>query len=97
MTLGGNSIEQLKSIISRAVNLEDQKAEIGQDIKDLYAEAKSNGFDPAAIKELVKEEREKPEKKEKRLSKEEMLAVYKAALGQLSDLPLGRSAIERAS
>jgi len=97
MTLGGNSTEQLKSIISRIVNLENQKAEIGSDIKDIYAEAKSNGFDPAALKDLVKEQREKPEKKQKRLTKEESLAVYKAALGILSELPLGQAAIARVS
>jgi len=89
----GNNTAQLKSIVDRAINLEDQKKEIGNDLKDLWQEAKSSGFDVAALKEIVKINREDGPKKEKRASKEAMLEVYLQALGQLSDTPLGQAAI----
>lgn len=48
---------QLRSIVERVVNLEDQKKELGNDIRDVYAEAKGNGYNPAALKVIVRKQR----------------------------------------
>lgn len=44
---------QLKSIIERIENLEEEKRQIGADIKDVYGEAKVNGFDTKTIRKIV--------------------------------------------
>jgi len=45
---------QLRSIIERVQRLEVEKAEIGAQIKEVYAEAKGNGFDVAILRQLVR-------------------------------------------
>ena len=44
---------QLQSIISRIERQEAEKAEIAESIKEIYIEAKSNGFDPKIIKKII--------------------------------------------
>lgn len=94
MTEGHNSKEQLKSIIERIENLESQKAEIASDIRDVYTEAASNGFDRAALRAIIKMRKEDANKRRER---EELIETYMNALGMLSDTPLGRAAIDRAT
>jgi uncharacterized protein (UPF0335 family) len=96
VTEGHNSNAQFKSIIERAINIEDERKGLGEDLKDLWAEAKSHGFDVPAMKEVVKLNREDAVKKQKRESKEAIVETYMKALGQISDLPLGKAAMERA-
>ncbi len=48
------AVDQLKAIIGRVEKLEEEKAGISADIKDVYAEAKGNGFDTKAIKAVIK-------------------------------------------
>lgn len=48
------SAQQLQSIIERIENLEEEKKGISDDIKDVYSEAKGNGFAPNIIRQLVK-------------------------------------------
>lgn len=48
---------QLKAIVERVVNLEDQKKELGKDIAEIYLEAKGNGFNPSAIRVVVRKQR----------------------------------------
>lgn len=48
---------ELRSFIERVEQLESDKADVAQDIKDTYAEAKSRGYDCRAIKTIVKERR----------------------------------------
>ncbi len=59
-TVGHNG--QLKSITERINTLEDQKKEIGEDIKEVYAEAKSNGYNPKALRVVIRKQREDAEK-----------------------------------
>lgn len=54
---GHNSNGQLKSVLERINTLEDQKKDISEDIKDVYAEAKSNGFNAAALRVIVRQQR----------------------------------------
>jgi len=46
--------DQLKAIIERIERLEDEKSTIGEDIKDVYAEAKGNGYDVKALRAIVR-------------------------------------------
>lgn len=48
---------QLTSITQRINNLEDAKKVIADDIRDVYAEAKGNGFNPRALRAIVREQR----------------------------------------
>jgi uncharacterized protein (UPF0335 family) len=84
--------DQLKSIIERVERLEEQKAEIASDIRDVYAEAKGNGFDVKALRTIV---RMRKQDANERAEQEAILETYMQALGMLSDTPLGQSAIER--
>jgi uncharacterized protein (UPF0335 family) len=54
MTPGDN---QIKSIVARINALEDSKKVIAEDIRDVYAEAKGNGFNPAALRVIVRRQR----------------------------------------
>lgn len=80
MTKNVNGItgEQLLSVIERIERLEQDKANISEDIKGVLAEAKNNGFDTKIIKQIVKirkqEERERQEQ-------EALLETYMAAIG----------------
>lgn len=70
----------LKTFIQRIETLEDQKAMVGEDIKDVYAEAKSTGFEPKIIRKIVAL-RKKAE--QARREEAELLKVYASAIGQL--------------
>lgn len=90
-----NSIagDQLRSLIERIERLEDEKKALSDDIKDVYGEAKGNGFDTKIIRKIVAlRKKDHAERQEE----EALLATYMSALGMLSDLPLGQSAIRRA-
>lgn len=83
---------QLQAIVERIEKLEDDRSILAEDIKDIYLEAKSSGYDPKIIKKLVALRKKDPSK----LAEEEaLLDTYKAALGMLADTPLGRAAMER--
>lgn len=90
---GHNSQAQLKAIIERIERLEEEKKSIADDVRDVYAEAKGNGYDVPALRAIV---RMRKEDANKRAERETLVETYMAALGMLSDLPLGQAAIERA-
>jgi len=69
---------QLKSVIERIERLEEDKAVIAGDIKEVYAEAKSNGFDTKVLREIIKLRRMEAAEREEL---ESMIGVYMAALG----------------
>lgn len=50
--------DQLRSIVERIERLEQERAECDQAVKDVYAEAKGNGFDVAILKDVVKARRQ---------------------------------------
>jgi uncharacterized protein (UPF0335 family) len=79
MTFVGNvAADQLRSYIERIEKLEEEKAEIASFIKDVFAEAKGNGYDTKAIKEILKLRKLEPQDREEQ---EYMIDVYKRALG----------------
>ena len=70
--------DQLRSIIERIERLEEDKSEVAADIKEVYAEAKGNGFDTKALRKLVA-----LRKKDRSTAMEEraILELYANALG----------------
>jgi uncharacterized protein (UPF0335 family) len=52
--VGGLNNDQLVSIVERIEKLTEEKKSIGEDIKDVFTEAKGNGFDNATIREMLK-------------------------------------------
>lgn len=90
MTDLSNSKELLKSLVERIEKLTEEKQAIADDIKDVYAEAKSSGFDTPALRALIKRRAEDAAKREER---EAILESYMNALGMLSDTPLGQAAL----
>jgi uncharacterized protein (UPF0335 family) len=69
---------QLKALIERIERLEEEKQTIADDIKDVYAEAKGNGFDTKAIRTIVRLRKKDAAEREE---EETILDLYKAALG----------------
>lgn len=53
-TIGGIDINRLTSIIERIERLEEEKRELTKDINDIYAEAKSAGYDVKILREIIK-------------------------------------------
>lgn len=83
---------QLKSLIERIERLEEDKKVISGDIKEVYAEAKANGFDTKIIRKVIALRKKEAAEREEEQS---MLEVYMAALGMIADLPLGQAALQR--
>ena len=79
--IGGNAKEQLRSIIERVERLEEEKKVIGDGIKDVYAEAKGNGYDVKALRRLVMLRKQDPDK---RAEQEAILDTYMHALGMIT-------------
>ena len=72
--------DQLKAIIERIEKLEEEKKATADDIRDVYAEAKGNGFDTKALRKIV--QLRKMDSDERREA-EEILETYLHALGML--------------
>ena len=76
--VGGIAGAQLKSIIERIERLEEEKKALGEDIKEIFAEAKGNGFEPKVIRKvLALRGRERAEIDEERT----LLELYCQAIG----------------
>jgi uncharacterized protein (UPF0335 family) len=88
VSVGSNSANQLNSFVERVERLAEEKKSIADDIRDVYAEAKSNGFDVKVLREVVKLRRWDREKLQQFENDVEM---YRHALGDLADTPLGRA------
>lgn len=69
---------QLRALIERIERLEEEKKAVADDIKDVYTEAKGNGFDTPAIRMLIKLRKQDRAEREER---EMILDLYKSALG----------------
>lgn len=83
--LGHNfAADQLRSFVERIERLEDEKATIGQDIKDVYAEAKGTGFNVAIMRKVI---RLRKMDKAERDEESAMLDLYLSALGMQLALP----------
>ncbi|WP_414639912.1 DUF2312 domain-containing protein [Arenibaculum sp.] len=76
--VGGIAADRLRSFIERLERLEEEKKGLQDDIKDVMAEAKGTGFDTKIIRQIL---RLRKQAKEERQEMEELLELYKAALG----------------
>lgn len=74
----GFAKEQLKSFIERIERLEEEKKAIADDIKDIFAEAKANGFDVAALRTILKIRKEDADDRKEH---EAIVDLYCQALG----------------
>lgn len=75
---GHNSQGQLKSLVERINRLMDDRDEVSSDIRDVFAEAKGNGFDVPALRAIVRAQREDTEK---RRNREAIVDLYRGELG----------------
>jgi uncharacterized protein (UPF0335 family) len=72
--------DQLKAFVERIERLEEDKKAIADDIKDVYAEAKANGYDVKVLRKVVSlRKQDKAEREEQ----EAILDLYLQALGML--------------
>lgn len=94
--VGHNSIAkgQIKAFVERIERLEEEKKATSDDIRDVYAEAKDNGFDVKALRTII---RMRKQDTDARREQEAIIELYMHALGMLSDTPLGQAAIQRAT
>ncbi|MEM1344479.1 MAG: DUF2312 domain-containing protein [Pseudomonadota bacterium] len=69
---------QLRSIIERIEALEERKAEVADEIKEVYAEAKANGFDTKILRKVVSIRKKDADE---RAEEEALLDTYLSALG----------------
>ena len=76
--LNATAQQQLKSIIERIENLETEKAEVTEQIKEVFAEAKGNGYDVKTLRKVV---RLRKQDRAKRQEEEALLDLYLHALG----------------
>lgn len=72
--------DQLRAIIERIERLEEEKKTIADDIRDIYAEAKGNGFDVKALRAIVRMRKQDAAEREEQ---EAILEAYLQALGML--------------
>ena len=78
--INGVAADQLRSIIERIERLHEEKAAISDDIKEIYAEAKSNGLDTKVIRQIVKERGQDPAALQEF---ETIVDLYKSAIGMI--------------
>ena len=72
--------DRLKSLIERVERLEEEKTELSTDIKEVYGEAKSAGFDVKVMRQIVRLRKIDSNDREEQ---EELLELYKSALGMV--------------
>lgn len=75
---GGVAADQLRSLIERIERLDEEKAVLANDIKEVFAEAKMNGFDTPAMRQILKLRKMDNSDREER---EAILDLYMRALG----------------
>lgn len=75
--IGGIAVDRLRSLIERIEHLEEEKKGIASDIRDIYAEAKSAGFDTKIIREIIKLRKKNAADRDE---EEFLLETYKKAL-----------------
>jgi len=76
--IGGIAADALRQIIERIERLEEEKKGLQGDIKDVYAQAKSQGFDVKIIRQIVRLRKIEDHEREEI---EQLLDLYKAAIG----------------
>ena len=78
--VGGIAADRLRSIVERIERLEEEKKTIAGDIKEVYAEAKANGFDTKILRKVV---RIRKQDRAKRMEEDAILDLYLSAIGEI--------------
>lgn len=78
----GTTRDQLRAFVERIERLEEEKAALTADIREVYAEAKGNGFDAKALRTIV---RLRKQDMHERQEQEAILTTYMMALGMVPD------------
>lgn len=76
--IGGIAVDRLRTIVERIERLEEERKGLANDIKDIYAEAKSAGFDVPIIRRIIRARKQEPAEVEEQ---ETLFDVYRRALG----------------
>ena len=76
--VGGIAADRLRSLVDRIERLEEERKALGNDIKDIYSEAKSAGFDVKVLRQLIRVRKQEPADVEEA---ETLLDLYRRALG----------------
>jgi uncharacterized protein (UPF0335 family) len=76
--VGGIAAERLRSIVDRIERLEEEKKALSSDIKDIFSEAKSAGFDTKVLRAVIRLRQQEPAEVEEL---ETLLDLYRRALG----------------
>jgi uncharacterized protein (UPF0335 family) len=76
--VGGIAADRLRSIIERVERLEEERKALASDIKDIFSEAKSGGFDVPVLKQILRLRKKEPAEVEEQ---ETLLDIYRRALG----------------
>ncbi len=77
----GIAADRLRSLVERIERLEEEKKTLGDDIKEVYAEAKGAGFDTKIMRQVI---RLRKMESDDRQEQETLLDLYKQALGMLN-------------
>jgi uncharacterized protein (UPF0335 family) len=76
---GGVAAERLRSFVQRIERLEEDKANIAHDIREVYSEAKGEGFDVKVLRKIISLRKKDPQE---RREEDELLELYMSALGE---------------
>ncbi len=76
--VGGIAADRLRSLIDRIERLTEERKALSSDIKDIYAEAKSAGFDVKVLRQLIRIRQLEPADVEEQ---ETLLDIYRRAIG----------------
>ena len=76
---GGIAAERLRSFVQRIERLEEDKAGLAQDLREVYAEARGEGFDVKVMRKLIGLRKRDPRQ---RREEDELLELYLSALGE---------------
>ena len=79
-TLSATAQGQLKAIVERIERLEEDKAAVMGDLKEVYLEAKGNGYDVKILRKVV---RIRKQDRAKRMEEEAVLDLYLSAIGEI--------------
>jgi len=77
-SMDNSAAEQLRTLIERIERLEEEKANIASDIKDVFLEAKGTGFDTKAMKAVIRLRKKEAHEREE---EEQLLELYRQAIG----------------
>ena len=89
-SIGDNN--QLRAYVERIERIAEIKAQAQEDMGEVFDEAKAAGYDPKIMRKVIAIRKQDAAKQRE---EQELLSTYLAALGMLSDLPLGKAALER--